>query len=641
MFLRCCTVCVLALLAPASTSNAAGPPPPPSAPAYAQPSPSLVRRAGQVIERLRQAPGPAERDALVADLVDMGPDVLSLVQAEFDRRSPTTWGQMVHVMGAIGDPRVIPTLRRELGHQTDRVYMEVLYALALAGDPDAPLQALRSPSARAGFTPDATAMDFIAGALGPRLVPMLVREIPKRTADARVAGLGALATIGDTQPVPFLLEWSRQQTRGDRRGAVMALARIGAPQGVPRVIESLDDPDPLVQQAAAEGAGYLRDARAVPGLLKIARQPAPSPLRTAAYWSLGLIGGGDASAALVAALSRNDLPDDDRLMVIRALGQTGDRSAVAALLREARSASPLHAGVAVKSLTALPRAATADAMLEICTDGTVHEAGLDAARALVARRDPRGSSCAVRRLRDEIRLRNGLDPVAEELLDQLPLAAPASTASSLESLAETIGAPALQHRVLQAAQLIRMVAEKGASVKPWLEVLDGGTPPEVDLSIERLAELGDPAAVEPLVRLFGRIEPERAWRIPVALGRLGGTRVTPALVAFLADDLYRVPSLARAREEAARALASQPPSAQAAEALKKAYLADGGRSVIPLLAFARVRGAAGIGEILELKVLLMRHRGNLQPIRHERVNWAVRMLRLGREIPLDEIVDPQ
>ncbi len=606
-------------------------------PDFPSPSPAVARRVGALIDRLRQPGGGMDREDVFAQVLDIGPSAIPLVIAELERRSPQSWASMVYLLGAFGDPRVVPILRRELTRELGLVYLEILYALTLAGDPDAPLLALRSTHATTSFAPDATAMDYIGGVLGPAAVPLLVREIPRRGQEARIAGLGALGTVGDAAAVPFLLDWSRQPNPVDRRYAVMALARIGDPRGAPRVVEALADPEGAVREAATEGVGYLRAAEAIPALVKLIKPGATSPGEQRALWSLGLIGGPAASAALIKALGNAD--ETERAMIVRALGNAKDPGAVPALGREALGADPGTSVHAVASLGQIPGDASRDRLLAACADAAVHEAGLAAAAELVRRRDPRGMPCTLRRLKDEIARRNGLDPVGEGLVAALPLAAPASVAQQLESMAESIAAPALQHRLLEAAQLTRLVEEHGSAIEPWLQVLENGTPGEVDLAIDRLADLGDPRAVEPLQGLFGRIEPDRAWRIPEALGRIGSERATTFLVQLLSDDVYRVESLRRAREEAARALARFSRSTVAADALKAAYLQERGRLFVPLLAYARVRGAAGIPDLLQMNTLPLRSRAPEQVIRHEKVNWALRLLRNGHEIPLDEVRD--
>jgi HEAT repeat protein len=183
------------------------------------------------------------------------------------------------------------------------------------------------------------------------------------------------------------------------------------------------------------------------------------------------------------------------------------------------------------------------------------------------------------------------------------------------------------------------VAERGDDVAPWVELLSSGTPLEVDLAIRRLGDLGDPRAIDPLCRLFGRIEPERSWVIPEALGKIGSERATLFLTQLLTDEIYLVPSLERTRTAAARALARYSKSPAAAQALRQSYLHDQGRFLVALLAYARIKGPAAIKDLVELNALQLAHRANGQAARHERVNWVIRQLRAGTEIPLEMVVD--
>lgn len=623
--------------------------PPAEAPAASplpSPTPAVVKRVTGIIDRVRQSQNQAEIVEYVGDIVDTGPAALPLVLGELDRHSPSTWMPMIHALGGLGDPRAIPALRRELAYQRGDAYLEILYSLALAGDSESLVLALRSTNASMSFSPEATALDFIAGAIGKPAVPVLLREVPRRAQESRVAGLGALGTVCDVDAVPFLLEWSRQQGAVDRRYAITALARIGDPRAGARIVEALSDADPQVRDAAAEAAGYLREPRAVAALAKIVTEggPGPAPLRSRAAWSLGLIGGPGAVAALTEALGKTGV-EAERALVVQALGNTGDAAAVAPLGKEALSASAYLAEAAVHALVAIPGEASRQKLLDVCSDSPYHDAALTAAHELVVRRDPRAMPCVLKQIKEDIDRRHGLDTQAEEILASLPLVAPLAVANALEAAAEGISAPALQHRLRDAAHLVMIVQdqasqpEKAGAIEPWLALLDNGTPSEVDLAIMRLAELADPRAVEPLRNQFGRIDPDRAWRIPRALGEIGSERATAFLVQLLTDDVYRVPSLARAREEAARALARYSKSPAAAEALKKSFLAERGRLFVTILAYARVRGAEAIPDLLQMKSVLLRRRASEQVLRHEKVNWAIRLLRSGREIPLDEIKD--
>ncbi len=612
---------------------------PPAAPATATPDPAaqaLARRVGELIEKLRATAGVADRLAIADQIVAVGPDAMPSLLAEMERGLPRTWPVMIYSIGAIGDPRGIPVLERQLKGQEGIIYQEILYALALAGQQDALLRSLRSNRA-IQLEPGATALDFIAGALGPPAVPILVREIPRRAQESRVAALSALGTIGDASAVEFLLQWSRQPNVIDRRFAIVALARIGDPRARPRIFEALSDPDPGVREAAAEGAGTLRDPHATPALAAMIASTAPSSTRSQAIWALGLIGGAAATEALAGAVAHSDT--NDRLQLLQALGRTRHAAAVPTLAREALSEDRLVAGQAAQGLVSIPGPAATEKLLEVCDRASVPEAGLEAAREAVARRDPRAIPCALQRLRSDFENPAGFGLGAESLLEQLLLTAPPSAAASLDTLAEGVQAPAIQHRLRSVASGIRLVYELGPDPAPWIELLDTGTPAEVDLAIERLGEIGDPRAVEPLRRLFGRIEPERAHRIPQALGRIGSDRATPFLVALVSDDIYRVPSLQRSRQEAAVALSAYTRSDAAVAALRTAFIEERGLDLVPLMAYARLRGIDGVPEILAMKPLLLRRRGAIQVQRNEKAVWALRMLRNGIEIPLEDVSD--
>ncbi len=571
-------------------------------------------------------------------ILEVGPRAFPLVVTELEHRSRTTWPVMIYLVGALGGPRAIPILERELSHQSGIPRQEVLYALALAGKgEEALVQALRGGDALVKFDGQMTAVDYIAGLMGPDAIPILEREIPRRARSSRLAGFAALGTICDAGAVPFLLAWSRQPLPTDRRGALQALARIGDPRARDTLLHALGDGDPGVRETAVEGAGYMRIQRAVPALVRILRTPRPSPVKTRATWALGLVGNGEATRALVQALAT--ARPGERPLLVQAIARTGNPEAIPVLLEKALREGSRFGYVAVTGLRRIKAPRSNDALLMICTGAPDHDIGLRAALELLRRKDPRAVPCALSRLRDEFNTRRGIGPFSEEILRILPLAAPAGAADSLEQLASEVSAPALCHRIRACAHGIRLVAEYGTDPDPWIRLLEEGTPEEVDLAVERLGDLGDPRAVEPLSRLFGRLEPEQAWRIPRALGRIASDRATPFLVSLLTDDLYRAPGLLRAREEAARALARYARSPHVAEALLSFYRERHGRSLVPLLAYAHVRGAAAIPVLVEEKRLLLHHRGSIQARRHERVNWCLAMLRSGRELPWEEVRD--
>lgn len=604
---------------------------------FGTPSPAIARRFAALIERVREPISSADRQAAIDRIVELGPDALPLVVAELERRHRRTWAPMIYVLGASGDPRVLPILHEQLRYQTGKPYLEVLYAMSLAGDERALLTALRSTDATLTFEPGATAIDYIAGARGREAVPVLLREIPRRARDSRVAALRALGTLADDRAVDFLLAWSRRNDAVDRRYALIALARIGDPRAIPRVIEALVDDNVRVREAAIEALGYLRAERAVGRLATWMKQPGRSILKARAIWALGLIGGEQAATALVSAIPRAEA--SDRMLLAHALGNTRHRAALPGLAW-ALDSDPALAAVAVQGLEKLADGdEVRELLLAACESNPMREVALRAGLRLVQFGDPRATPCLVRALREEIAERHTIGPFGEQVLEELPLLGSQSVAESLERLADEQEAPAIAHRLRQAARGARLVQQLGDDAEPWVDLLREGTPAEIDLAVRRLGQLRDPRSARPLIQLFGRIPPERSDRIPEALGLIGSDTATPFLISLLVDDLYQLPALAAARRQAAIALARYARSAHAADALLTSFRLERGATAIPLLAYAHMRGRDGIEKLLELKPLFFRRRGDDQVMLHERVNWAIRMLRLGRPVPIDEIRD--
>ena len=628
---------VVPLSAPPADGEAAALP---TAADFGVPSPAIAKRSLDLIERIRQPASRRDRDDAIFELVRTGPEAIPVVISELERRKRSTWPVMVYTLGAMGDERVLPILREELKNQSSTPYLEILYAMSLAGDETALLSAMRSTDATVLFEPGTTAVDYIAGAEGAAAVPVLIREIPRRSRESRMAGLSALGTLGDESAVEFLLEWSTQPNPVDRRFALAALSRIGDPRAIPRVIEALSDPDPRVRASAAEGAGYLRAEQAVPILRSWTKAEKRSVLKGEAVWSLGLIASENAVKALAELFERSR--GIERRLVLQAIAKSPTPSALSVFGAALKTDDdPALERLAVKGLTRIADdAGAATMLLEICANGRDHESGMLAARTLLELKDPRATPCVLSRLREEMDLRHGFGPLAEFLLTEIPLIGSEATATSLEALAEEVPAPALEHKLRASARGVRMVRDYGDDAQPWIELLGKGTPMDVDLAIRKLGDLGNPRAIRPLKQLFGRIEPERAHAIPRALGEIGSERATPFLISLLTDTLYRVNSLERARDEAAIALAKITREGHAAEALLRAYELDSARNVIPLLAYAHMRGKAGIPQLLEKKALLFRIRSREQASRHERMIWAIRMLRSGHELPISEIRDP-
>lgn len=113
-----------------------------------------------------------------------------------------------------------------------------------------------------------------------------------------------------------------------KRSGVMAMGRSAHERWVPSVTDELNSPSPLIREEAARAAGELEARSAVPALIELL-DDAKHPVRRAAIWSLGLIGGQRAEKALLAIQENDVFADDaglieDALDYLNFLGSTPD-----------------------------------------------------------------------------------------------------------------------------------------------------------------------------------------------------------------------------------------------------------------------------------------------------------------------------
>ena len=123
-------------------------------------------------------------------------------------------------------------------------------------------------------------------------------------------------------PIPFFgpPNVPRMRSRRDVNGLIRAL-------GYPK--------SGAIAIAAAEALGETRDTRSVVPLAEALRDSREAEMRIAAAAALGRIGGSAAANALGEALAGKLNDDRTRYQVIRSLGDTGDRAAVAHLIEAA------------------------------------------------------------------------------------------------------------------------------------------------------------------------------------------------------------------------------------------------------------------------------------------------------------------
>jgi len=206
---------------------------------------------------------------------------------------------------------------RQARRWTERTHaVEMLGLLALPEAVPALVAALRDPYEDESSVKVAAAR-ALARIQAPEAVPLLVHELREvdewsspRIADALVA-FGAAA-------VPALLEMLDEA--GSTRGAVWAarvLGRIGDGAAMGRLVQRLQDRSDAVRIASAEALGHLRDARALPALVRATLRDPVAQVRAQAAGALGRVGDPLAVDALVGALADPDF--GTRIVALEAL----------------------------------------------------------------------------------------------------------------------------------------------------------------------------------------------------------------------------------------------------------------------------------------------------------------------------------
>jgi HEAT repeat protein len=184
----------------------------------------------------------------------------------------------------------------------------------------------------------------------PRCVPVLLERLEDRRPEVRVAAVRALGDIGSADAVPALRAAFLEGRAAPTNVVSDALRRIGGEAVGPTFERGVASPDPIVRVSACFGLGATAAGHggAVNRLAEVLGSDSDARVRSAAASALGLAGGGNAPAELVAAASDPD--DRVRRSAVKALGRFDD-PAVAGLLDDCTDDEDRE--VAIRSAEAL------------------------------------------------------------------------------------------------------------------------------------------------------------------------------------------------------------------------------------------------------------------------------------------------
>jgi len=158
--------------------------------------------------------------------------------------------------------------------------------------------------------------------------------------DIECEAVEALGKLPNGRGVPAVIDIARTHPLGDVRAeAVEALGEDAPPTvaltTLPAVVRG--DRDHHVQREAVEALRSLRDPRAFPVLLDVARHHPASDVRRKAVESLGDVGDPDSTAAVLEHMVLDDSDAELQHEAVEALGRLGDPGALERVARLART----------------------------------------------------------------------------------------------------------------------------------------------------------------------------------------------------------------------------------------------------------------------------------------------------------------
>jgi HEAT repeat protein len=284
-------------------------------------------------------------------------------------------------------PRPVPaelvtSLLQAVDDENAKVRLEAIYATGvIAKAPLTAEQAQRLTKALDHYDPAvrAAAARVIARLKLAEAGDALIKAVNDSQADVRYASMRALGAIREPRAVGALTEQLNYYKKGEGAfSALDALAQIGAPASVPLFKERLQDKDPYIRRAAAEGAGRAGDTASIEALERSVTTDDAPTVRLASAFALQKLGRNYAarlidlmsSSKVVAqgqeyivelgppmaptVVPRMQDPDPDlREALIDVLGVIGDASAIPALEAASKDSRDSVAAAAKRAIARL------------------------------------------------------------------------------------------------------------------------------------------------------------------------------------------------------------------------------------------------------------------------------------------------
>ncbi|MGP0067764.1 MAG: HEAT repeat domain-containing protein [Isosphaeraceae bacterium] len=375
---------------------------------------------------------------------------------------------------------------------------------------------------------------MLAAQLSPRPRSELEKILTSPSPAACILATVLLGKIGDPGSVLPLGASMGRRDANIRSAVVRALSRIDSPLTLEAVTRTATDKteDMSVRFEAITALSDFRTSAAersksaVETLKKILHEGSYD-LRSRAIAALGKFGKGASAAVpdLLAMIPRAD--DHTRAVVTKALADIGDKRAVKPLIRELSNRRAVFAPItAIEALGAFHDREAVGPLIKILTDSSRDDrCQTEAARALAEIRDPSAVGPLIQILRNP----HSYHPA---IADPLAAIGKPSVGPLIEMLDDS--APFVSDRA------VRALARIGRDASPAVERLVGMLNSESKRwqAASALAEIGDPRAVKPLIKLMkGENQHWNPGVFPdIARFRESAAEAVPLLAEFLGDE---------------------------------------------------------------------------------------------------------
>jgi HEAT repeat protein len=423
-----------------------------------------------------------------------------------------------YALGRLKAPSAVPPLIDCMKDEKPEVRMSAAFALGSIGDPSAAqalLAAFHDQDRRCRYSAAQA-----AGSLpGDSVRDLLIELIASRDFELRRLGVRALSFSGDPRNIPVFLALCDDEHREIQPDIAEALSIIGA-TAIPPLLSLLNDPDPSRFDCAKTALLRLRKNDAALRALRKAYPQASGPAKRVVLQSMGAYASHPATKKVFLKAVRDPDPNI-RGTAALALAQSYPSQAIPYLIASLPEGDQTIRTAAITKLWQLNAKAAVEPLIMLLNDPnrSIRQAAIHALGQL---RDPRAIEPILTQVGDAdpntmLAIGNALSRINDpRAVEPLLLLLDRNDIQGKDTIIRTLGY--LKDR--RAVGLLIPLARQG----------------NFD-AIRALGEIGDPRAIEPLMKQLQRTDKTSPWaNTALALGRLHADQATRLIADHLKNE---------------------------------------------------------------------------------------------------------